>query len=440
MRFQTVAATLLITMLIGCGRPPRPPGPPVAATTEISAKDVSTAAESADLTFDAGDWPMWRGPNADGIVDGPALPTSWSATDKITWKTAIPGHGHASPIIIGDRIFLETADEQQKTQLVICFNRDDGKEVWRKTLFEGNFESQMHRENTQASSTVASDGKHLFCLFLNDRKIWAVTLDLDGKEVWKTEVGTFSSKFGYSASPTLYKSLVLLAADHQEGGFIAALNREDGSIVWRKSRPAKSSYASPRVVTFDGKDQLVICGCRQVSSYNPLTGDQNWSIEGTADSGVGLPVTSGNLIIASAGWPERETIALKPDGSVAWRSKSHTYVPSLLAFKGHIYLINDGIARCFHAESGKETWQKRIGGDFRTSPIVSDDNIYVTDMTGKTTVFRANPKSFELVAENRLGTESFASPAGSKGQMFVRVADASNGPRQEWLYCIGSKQ
>jgi outer membrane protein assembly factor BamB len=440
MRFQTVAASLLVTMLIGCGRPPRPPGPPVAMTTEITAKETPATTESADLTFKPDDWPMWRGPNADGVVTGPALPTTWSATDKVTWKTAVPGQGHASPIIIGDRIFLETADEQQKTQLVICFNRENGKEIWRKTLFEGHFETQMHRESSQAASTLASDGNSLYCLFLNDRKIWAIALNLDGEQIWKTEVGSFSSKFGYSASPTLYKSLVLLAADHQEGGFLAAVNRADGSIVWRKSRPAKSSYASPRVVTLDGQDQLVICGCREVSSYNPLTGDQNWTVAGTAESGVGLPVTSGNLVIASAGWPERETIALKSDGSVAWRNKSHSYVPSLLAFKGHIYLINDGIARCFNAESGKETWQKRIGGDFRTSPIASGDNIYVTDMAGKTTVFQANPKSFELVVENRLGTESFASPAGSKGQMFVRVADASSGPRQEWLYCIGSKQ
>ena len=426
-----------LTLLAGCGRPGRPPGPPVPKTDEISAQKIIVDGESAKLKFGDGDWPMWRGPNADGVAAGPAVPTKWSETDNVVWKVKLPGRGHSSPIIVDNRIYMETADESQKVQSVICLDRKTGRQLWQQTLFTENFEQQMHRENTQASSTLACDGSRLYSLFLNDRKIWATALDLNGKQVWQTEVGSFAAKFGYSASPTLYKSLVLLAADHQQGGFLAALNRTDGTIVWRKPRPEKSSYASPRVVTLDGKDQLVICGCKQVSSHDPLTGDKLWSTSGTAESGVGLPVTAGNLVIASGGWPERETIALKPDGSVAWRSKSHAYVPSLLALDGHVYLVNDGIARCFEATSGKETWQKRIGGDFRTSPVASGGNIIVTDMAGKTTVFRANPNEFELVAENQLGTEGFASPAISRGQLFLRVADATNGPRQEWLYCIG---
>ena len=422
---------------MGCGRS-RPPGPPVPKTTEIAASSVPVDGQLAELSFDDGDWPMWRGASADGVARGPVVLTRWSDSENVVWKRKIPGRGHSSPIIVNDRIFLETADEQEKTQSVVCLDRESGDELWRKTLFTGNFEQEMHRENTQASSTLACDGQSVFALFLNDRKIWATALDLDGKQVWQSEVGSFAAKFGYSASPTLYKSLVLLAADHQQGGYVAALNRSDGAIVWRKSRPEKSSYASPRVVTLDGKDQLVICGCRQVTSYDPLTGDQLWSVEGTAESGVGLPVTSGNLVIASGGWPEHETMAVKSDGTIAWRSKSHAYVPSLLAIDGHVYLVNDGIVRCFNATTGKETWQQRIGGgQFRTSPIHSGGNIFVTDMSGKTTVFRANPDAYEVVAENTLGTEGFASPAVSNGDLFLRIADASNGPRQEWLYRIG---
>ncbi|MFO1041369.1 MAG: PQQ-binding-like beta-propeller repeat protein [Planctomycetaceae bacterium] len=428
-----------LTLLAGCGRP-RPPGPPVPKTTEITASESTDGDKSAELKFEESDWPMWRGANADGIAAGPAVPTTWSESENVVWKSKIPGRGHSSPIIIKDRIFLETADEQQKTQSVICLDRNTGEQLWQKTLFTDNFEKEMHRENTQASSTLACDGKLVFALFLNDRKIWATALDLDGKQVWQKEVGSFAAKFGYSASPVLYKSLVLLAADHQQGGFIAALNRADGAIVWRKARPEKSSYATPRVVTLDGKDQLVICGCRQVSSYDPLTGNHLWSTEGTADSGVGSPVVAGNLVIASAGWPERETMALKPDGSVAWRIKSHSYVPSLIAIDDHIYLVNEGIARCIHATTGKEAWQKRLGGgEFRSSPIASGGNIIVTNMSGKTTVFRANPSEFEVVAENSLGTEGFASPAVSQGDLYLRVADAANGPRQEWLYRIGRR-
>lgn len=434
-RYLLMICSLMV--VAGCGRP-RPPGPPVPKTTEITASKSGNGDNTADLKFEETDWPMWRGANVDGVASGPAVPTSWSETENVVWKTKIPGRGHSSPIIVKNRIFLETADEQQKTQSVLCLDRNTGEQLWQKTLFTDNFEQEMHRENTQASSTLACDGKLVFALFLNDRKIWATALDLDGKQVWQTEVGSFAAKFGYSASPTLYKSLVLLAADHQQGGYIAALNRADGAIVWRKPRPEKSSYASPRVVTLDGKDQLVICGCKQVSSYDPLTGNQLWSTEGTADSGVGSPVVAGNLVIASAGWPERETMALKPDGSIAWRNKSHSYVPSLISVEDHIYLVNEGIARCINATTGKETWQKRLGGgEFRSSPVASGGNIIVTSMAGKTTVFRANPNEFEVVAENTLGTEGFASPAVSQGDLYLRIADAANGPRQEWLYRIG---
>lgn len=440
MRVCSVMACCLVLTAVGCGRPGRPPGPPVPKTPEISAQKLLIPEEAAEMQINDGDWPMWRGPNADGVVTGPAVPTKWTGTENVVWKVKLPGRGHSSPIIIGDRVYLETADEQAKVQSVLCLDRKNGKQIWQQTLFEGNFETAMHDENTQATSTLTCDGSRLYALFLNDRKVWATALDLDGKQLWQTEAGSFASKFGYSASPTLYKSLVLLAADHQQGGFVAALNRSDGAIVWRKRRPEYSSYASPRVVTLGGRDQLVICGCLEVASYDPLTGEQLWSVPGTAEAGVGSPVTAGNLVIASGGYPQKETIAVNADGTVAWRNADKSYVPSLLALDGFLYMVNDdGIAHCYDAASGKEKWKQRIGGKFRVSPVASGGNIFTTDMSGKTTVFRANPEQYELVAENHLGTEGFASPGISNGQLFLRVADSSAGPRQEWLYCIGGK-
>ncbi|MCY2964680.1 MAG: PQQ-binding-like beta-propeller repeat protein [Planctomycetota bacterium] len=391
------------------------------------------------VEFGPDDWPMWRGTGVDGVATGPEVPTAWSDKENIVWKSDIPGRGHSSPIILGDRIFLETADEQAQTQSVVAFDRSTGKEVWRKQLFTGGFEGEMHRENTQATSTIATDGQQLFATFLNNKKIWAVALNLEGKELWRREVGGFAAKFGYSASPTLYGSLVLIAADHQKGGFLAGLNRENGAIVWRKSRPALSSYASPRVVKLGGKDQLVICGCNLVASFDPLTGEKNWETPGTADAGVGTIVTSGEMVFASGGYPQAETIGLNADGTVAWRNKSRSYCPSLLAVENCVYqLDDDGIVRCFEATRGTKKWEQRVGGKFRVSPIVSGGNIFVTDMSGKTTVFRANPEKYELVAQNTLGTEGFASPAVSGGRLYLRTATGEGKDRKETLYCIGS--
>lgn len=436
MFFRFVTGVALICLLPGCGKPPVAPTPEI-----VAPKTVDQDAETKPIALSSGDWNQWRGPNRDGIAPGPAVPSSWIDGEQprnIIWKVEIPGRGHSCPIVVGERIFLETADEKEQVQSVLCLDRKAGKQIWKSDLFKGNLERAVHRENTQASSTLTCDGERLYATFLNDRRVWCVALDLKGEEIWRREVGGFGSKFGFSPSPELYKSLVIIVADHQQGGFIAAMKRSNGEIVWRKSRPAANSYSSSRVVKFGGQDQLVLSGCDLVAGFNPATGEQLWSVKGTTEATVGTVVTDGDLVFATGGYPGSEVLAIKPDGSVAWRDKEKSYVPSMLAHDGYLYMINDeGIAYCYNAQTGDSQWKKRIGGDFRVSPVLSGGNIFTTDMRGKTTVIKANPKAFELVAENQLGTEAFSSPAISKGQLFQRVADNSTGTRQEWLYCIG---
>jgi hypothetical protein len=431
-RFRWICLSFLI--LAGCG------GPPITPVTEIfaSASDSPATAEESEVKTQPDDWPCWRGPNSDGIAYGPAVPTRWTASENVKWKAKIPGRGHSSPIIVGERIYLETADEKDQTQSVLCLDRADGHQIWQTRLHKGKLEWKVHEENTQASTTLACDGECLYALFLNDHHIWASALDLDGNELWKKSIGSFDSKFGFSSSPVIFRSIVLFAADHQHGGFIVGLRCKDGSVVWRKKRPAKSSYASPRVVSLGGRDQMVIGGCGLLCSFDPLTGGEIWKRKGTAEAGVGTPVVVDDIVMASGGYPESSTIAVDAKGKVVWEEKIKSYVPSMITHEGHLYIVpDDGVFHCLEVKTGKETWKKRIGGNFRVSPVLSDGNIFTTDMSGKTTVFKANPAKFELVAENKLGDEAFASPAISRGQMFVRVADSSNGPRQEWIYCIG---
>ena len=442
LRLPLLFVTLIVAVLSGCGR--RPAGPPVPGTPEISASgdDASSAAaaESADETPSGSPdaWPSWRG-GVDGIARGPAVPTTWSKDEHVVWRTKIPGRGHSSPIIHGDRIYLETADEQAETQSVVCLNRENGEQLWQRELHKGNLERQMHPENSQATSTLLCDGKRVIAVFLNDRKIWVIALDLDGKELWRTEAGSFSSKFGYSASPVPFGRAVIIAADHQQGGFLASIDRVTGKILWRKARPERSSYATPRIVDRGANDQqLVIAGCRLLASYNPRTGEQLWATDGTAESAVGTPVVWNDLVLASGGYPEQDTLAVKPDGSVAWRKDVKAYCTSMLVHADHLYFVSDdGIARCHDLSDGREKWKQRLGGNFRVSPILSGDNIYITSMAGKTTVFRADPTKFIKVAENQVGDEGFASPAVSAGRLYLRTAEGAGGSRQEWLYCIG---
>ena len=430
---------VLAVLSLGCGRPG---GAPVAPTPEVRAAEPLPADAVTVIEHSADDWPGWRGPRQDGVATGPAVPWEWSETQNVIWSAPLPGRGHSSPVVVGDLVVLQSAIEGPSfSQLVIALNRTTGQEVWQKTLFQGGAETEVHKENTQASSTLAWDGQRLFATFLNNRKIWAVALDLQGEELWRREVGGFASKFGYSASPAVHGPLVLVAADHQQGGWLAGLRRDTGEVVWRRNRPAKSSYASPRVISLGGKDQLVICGGNLVASFDPLTGEPNWETPGSAAAGVGTPVTSEGIVFASAGYPERETLGLKADGTVAWRNKTRSYCPSLLAWEGHLYqLDDDGIVRCFEAATGQERWTHRLGDRFRASPILLDGHILVTDMSGKSTVFQASPEKFELVAQNQLGTEGFASPAISAGRLFLRTAAGEGNAHRETLYCIGNKE
>lgn len=423
------------SMLSGCGRP-RSPAAPVAPTTEI--RPVANLSPASPLQLSPDDWPAWRGPNQDGVAHGPPPPTRWSDAENVAWKASLPGRGHSSPIIVGERIFLETADDEQKIQSVIGLNRADGSQLWQTEIHRGRFETNMHQENSQATSTLACDGQRLFALFLNDRKIWATALDLDGRILWRKEVGAFASKFGYSASPALFEDYLFVAADHSSGGFLAALHRETGDIVWRTARERGDSYASPRVVSLGDKPQVILGGLRQVASYDPRTGEQLWATKGTAEAVVGTAVTASDLVFVTGGYPEAQTVALKPDGAIAWKKDNvKSYVPSLLAYRDHVYLANDeGVVICWDAAAGQEKWKHRIGGNFRVSPLLAGGHIYVTDMSAKTTVFKASPDRFEAVGENQLGTEAFASPAVSRGQLFLRVADTSAGSRKEFLYCI----
>lgn len=434
--FRPCAAVWMICVgwgLTGCGRPPIP------QTTDIQVSPGTAAITSGlpNPQFRSGDWPGWRGPYHDGISTE-SVPTEWSESHNVVWKSKLPGRGHASPVVVGDQIFLATADDRAQTQSVLAVDRRTGKWRWQTEILEGAFESELHAENSHASSTIACDGTRLFVTFLNDRRIWCSALSLEGEELWRQDVGGFRSKFGYSASPLVYQSLVILAADHADGGFIAALDRGTGNIVWRRRRPAAASYASPRVVTLGGIEQVVICGCDQVMSYNPQTGAELWSVQGTTEATVGTPVVSGELVIVSGGYPGAETVALDGTGKVAWRVREKCYVPSLLATDGFLYLMqDDGIARCLEAATGKERWKHRVGGKFRASPTRIGDYIYATDMAGRTVVYRVNPDKFELVSESTLGTEGFASPAVSQGQLFLRIGDDSRGRREEFLYCIG---
>ncbi|QDS87276.1 Polyvinylalcohol dehydrogenase precursor [Rosistilla ulvae] len=395
------------------------------------------------LQFPASDWPFWRGPDQNGVASPKQTPpTSWSETENVLWRTEVPGRGHSSPVVIGDRVFITSADHEREVQIVLGLDRATGKQLWETIVHRGGFETRgkkMNLKATLASSTIASDGTRLFTNFLNDNAVWTTALDLDGKQLWQTRLTDYQVHQGYGSSPTIYKNLVISSADNKAGGAIVAMDRANGEVVWRRKRPEMPNYPSPVIVEAAGRQQLIMTGCELVTSLAPLTGETIWEIEGATTECVTTTVTDGNVVLTSGGYPDNHIAAVAADGSgkVVWENTDRDYVPSMLIAKGHVFAILDaGIATCLNVRTGDQVWKKRLGETFSCSPVLVGDNIYVTSESGTTHIFKANVQEYQSVATNSLGTEVFASPAICGGQIFTRVSLPVDGKRQEYVYCL----
>ena len=262
---------------------------------------------AAGLPVNENDWPWWRGTQRNGHADSKSAPLTWGPDQNIAWKTEIPGRGHGTPTVVGNNIFLATALEEEKSQWVLCFDRKSGKNLWAKEVHRGGWEGRIHDRNTQASPTVACDGERLFAAFMYQEAIWVTALSLDGNQLWQKRVGDYVSHWGYSSSPAIYNSLVIVAADHKGGGKLAALDRETGASVWETPRPALPNYSSPMIYHLDGKDQLFLAGCDMMASYDPATGKAIWNTPGVTTEVVGSAVADDKRVYASGGYPKSIT-------------------------------------------------------------------------------------------------------------------------------------
>lgn len=393
----------------------------------------------------AADWTQWRGPNHNNVAEpGQSIPTTWSETQNVVWKTRVPGRGHSSPIVINDLIVLTSADEQGQQQGVFGFDRQTGKQRWATVISQGGF-PKVHAKNTHASSTACSDGQQIYATFNHHNKVEAVALDMAGKIVWRKDVGAFVPKlyeYGYAAAPTLYNGTLIISGDCDTVAWLKALDTKTGRVVWQQDRPKMLNWASPVVANLAGREQLLISGCERIASYDPSTGKPLWSQPCLTIATCGTVVWDDDTVYASGGYPKKQTVAVKADGSgeIRWSNGVKCYEQSMLYHDGHLYAVDDGgIAYCWHAKSGREMWKTRLQGPVSSSPVLVGDTIYASNERGTTFVFKANPQRFEAIGRNQLGEESFASPAVVDNRILLRVATGNGASRRETLYAIGTK-
>jgi outer membrane protein assembly factor BamB len=388
----------------------------------------------------AENWPCWRGPRGDGTCIEQDVPANWDPAGAL-WKTELPGQGHASPIVWGERVFTATGVTDTKERVLLCLDRTGGKILWQQTVVQGPLE-KINKENSYASGTPATDGRRVYVVFRVGDDIVAAAHDLaGGGQLWLVRPGTHTGEWGFSNSPVLYKDMVIIDGDGKGDSFLIALDRDNGRTLWRNNRTNKGiSYSAPFIRELAGRTQLIQCGDRCVASFDPDTGRQIWTIDGPSEEFVATPTYSerAGLVYISSSWPKRILLAIQPDGSgnvmethVAWQdTKGAPYVPSMIVAGDYLLSVNNGgTAFCYYAANGEVLWQQMLGRH-HASPVLAGGLVFFINDDGRVNVIRPG-REFDRVATYELGEPCYASPAVSDGRIYLRGF--------KHLFCIGSR-
>ena len=387
------------------------------------------------------EWPAWRGPRGDGTSVETNVPVRWSGTENVAWRVAVPGKGHSSPVVWGDRVFVTTCLEKEKKRVVMAFERRTGKRLWERVVLTARLE-RKHRLNSHASSTPATNGEHVWVTFLAYPRVHVACYDVEGEEVWRRSPGEFHSVHGFCSPLIPYKDTIILNADQDAKGpkraYIVAFDKATGEERWRIDRPNRvRSYGPPFIVQAAGRTQMVLSGAKCVASYDPGSGKQHWIVDGPTEQFVASLVYTDGMFMMTGGFPTLHILGIRPDGNgnvtdshVPWHlRKAASYVPSPIAAGKHFFLVSDtGTASCLEARTGKVMWRQRLGRHHSASPVSAKGLLYFLADDGEMFVLTAGPR-FEVVARNAVGEPCRASPAISRGQMFVRTTKS--------LLCIG---
>ena len=414
-------------------------------------------------------WPQFRGPNGNAIASETNLPTEWSASENIAWKTPIQGRGHSSPVVWGRRVFLttdlegevlpdkkaiahvrndkswihpdSTSGDRKHTLKVICLDRDSGKILWEKVAYEGAVLDDRHRKNTYASGTPTTDGKYVYAFFEAEG---IYCYDFGGKLIWKSSLGKISKVgMGPGTSPVLYENLLYLQCDNEDGGprfsFLVALDKRTGKEVWRAIRDHRKTHSTPAIVNTGKRVELVTNGWESVVAYDPLTGKELWQCEGVKGWAIPSIVSGHGMVFPSAGYPSKKVLGIKlgdaNNSTVVWSyDKGTAYVASPILYGDYLYLISDkGILTCLDAQTGAIKYE---GGrvptpeSFSASPLAYDGKLLLLSEDGDGFLIKAGPVH-EVIKVNVLDEPIYASPAAANGKLFIRG--------DKHLYCIGKK-
>jgi outer membrane protein assembly factor BamB len=417
---------------------------------------VSTCLQAAD------EWPRFRGPQSNGYAESASLPLKWSETENVSWKVAIPGTGHSSPVISGDQIWVTTAvevklsEEDEKKRLAaiknsrgleiagsislraICLSRRSGKVLQNVELVKVDEPEPIHSLNSYASPTPILQAGRLYCHF---GTYGTVAVDTkSGKILWTNAEHHVDHQNGPGASPALWQNHLIINFDGIDTQYVAAIDKRDGRTAWKTKRSGtmnervefQKCYCTSAIIEDEERGPQVISpGADWVYSYNPANGEELWkaSYGKLGFSTVPLPVFGQGLVFISTSYIQPRLLAVRYDGSkaddgsfVEWKMDGQMpSKPSMLLIGDELYFINDkGIGMCVDARTGTENWKERIEGNYSASPLFANGRIYLFSQEGKSVVIEAS-KQFKHLAENTLDGGFMASPAVAGNALFLRT-------------------
>ena len=381
----------------------------------------------------AGDWPQFRGPNADGHVVGTTSPLEWSDTQNVVWKTEIAGLGWSSPVIVNGTIYLTTAvpEGEGLSLRAIAFNSATGDVIWDREVRAVTKKPQMHHKNSHASPTpIVKDGS-VFVHFGNQGM--ARLKAADGTIEWLCTEIDYNPVHGCGGTPVLCNGKLVITCDGSKNPYVMAVDAATGKVAWKTPRtvevPISHSFGTATVAMVDGKPQVLAPGPGMFAAYDVASGAELWKVTAPGWSIVPQPVLGHGLVFYNHDYDNPEMMAVRLGGegdvtekNVVWRMKNGApSTPSPLLVGDELYFVSDkGVATCVDATTGKRHWTGRLGGNFSSSPVYVNDRILFTNEDGGSTWVKAGTE-FEILGENTVPGRTFATPAFSNGAMYLRT-------------------
>ncbi len=416
-------------------------------------------------------WPEWRGPEATGFAPYGNPPVEWSETKNVKWKIEIPGRGHSTPIIWGDRVFILTSirtdqkaemlegQDSDKTERdstltyeleylhdfqVIAINRNDGSVLWRTSVIKERPLESTHELGSWASNSPATDGEHLYAYF-GSRGLYC--LDFDGNILWSRDFGQLkiAGNYGEGNAPSVYKDKIVVIWDHQGDSFLYILDKNTGKDILKISRDERTSWSSPVILSVNGRDQVITNATGRIRGYDLDTGEVIWECSGMTPNVIPNPVVGQGIVYLMSGFRDNILKAIdlsKAKGDITgtdailWEYDHYTpYAPSALLAKNRLYFLrnNNGNLTCLDAADGKVNYAvERLegAGTVLASPVGVQDRLYISSVGGITYVIKQG-SAFEILSKNTLDDGNIASLAIVGDELFIRGF--------QYLYCISEE-